>query len=695
MFLIGVDVGGTFTDIVCFDTKNKRYRVAKVPSFPKEQWKGIVSALDSLGVDGVQVQRVAHGTTIATNALLELKGARTALVTTAGFRDTLEIGRTRRLLGGLFDMFFRRTPPLVPRERRYELNERVSGKGEVLRGVDKGEVDAIVESICTQDVQAVAVCLINAYRNPTNEQALGALLTERLPGIPVVTSTEIVRERGEYERASTCVLNAYLMPTMQQYLGALKEALHRRQISVPLSIMSSNGGAMSFEQASRFVVGTFLSGPVGGVTAAMAMAQRLELKDFITFDMGGTSTDVALVQQGQTRLSYDNQVYAYPLRTPQLDIHTIGAGGGSIVHLRPDGTLDVGPQSAGAFPGPACYGRGGTLATISDANVLLGRLPTDHAIAGELNLNLAAAKKTFDDLRARMPQQVSANVEDLASASIQLAVSKMAAAVREISVHRGFDPRQFTLVPYGGAGPLHAFLVAMECGMRKIIVPPFPGHFSALGQMCADFRRDFSAPWVGIVCTASERELGAAWNELAQQGDNYLQDEGVALTARSFTRSVDMRYAGQSFTLPIPWNSETDTAQVVIERFHTRHRETFGYASESNAVEATTVRLTALGHIEKPPLDFADTYSDLASQTLPTRTTMRKIFDGQAWTNSRVVDRSLCRSGEVIQGPAVIEDFGATSYLPAGWTATVHLSKALICEWHTAEHHSAVTDPKG
>jgi N-methylhydantoinase A len=680
MHLIGVDVGGTFTDIVCFDRRTSRYRVAKVPSFPGEQWKGIVAALDSLGVDGSEVTRVAHGTTIATNALLELKGARTALVTTAGFRDTLEIGRTRRLLGGLFDMFFRRTPPLVPRDRRFEVSERTGGDGQSLRALDAPEVQAVGRRIRELDVQAVAICLINAHRNPAAEQALASLLSLELPDIPVVTSTEIVRERGEYERTSTCVLNAYLMPTMQRYLGALREALLARRVRVPLSIMGSNGGAMSFEQASRFVVGTFLSGPVGGVIAAMALGQRLSMGDFITFDMGGTSTDVALVHRGQPRMSFDNQVYAYPLRAPQLDIHTIGAGGGSIVHLRADATLDVGPESTGAFPGPACYGRGGTLPTVSDANVLLGRLPTEHAIASELRLSEPAARTAFESLRGRLGSDAPADAVELASAAIRIAVSKMAAAVREISVHRGFDPREFTLVPYGGAGPLHAFLVAMELGMRRVVVPPFPGHVSALGQMCADFRRDFSAPWTGTVAQPAMEALDGVAAELARSGQAYLDAEGVSSERRSFACQLDLRYAGQSFTLPIPWHRGQDDAAALVERFHARHRETFGYASESNMVEATAVRLTATGRIDKPPLDFEETYAHLASTSPPLLAAQRPVFDGGQWWPTRVMDRATCRVGDVIAGPAVIEDFGATSYLPAGWHARVHESRALVCE---------------
>ena len=304
MLLIGVDVGGTFTDIVCFDLKSGQYRFAKVPSASSEQWKPVISALDELAVEGAQISRVAHGTTIATNALLELKGARTALITTAGFRDIIEIGRARRLIGGLFDMFFHRPPPLVPRDRRYEVDERVSARGEILRGIDINCVGEICAQIKANAVEAIAICLINAHENPSHERELAELISARLPAIPVITSAEIVRERGEFERASTCLLNAYLLPKMQEYLGSLGRALTDRKVAVPLNIMGSNGGTMTLEQASRFVVGTFLSGPVGGAIASIAIARTLGIDDFITFDMGGTSTDVLLVHQGQPRLFF-------------------------------------------------------------------------------------------------------------------------------------------------------------------------------------------------------------------------------------------------------------------------------------------------------------------------------------------------------------------------------------------------------
>jgi N-methylhydantoinase A len=678
MYLVGVDVGGTFTDIICFD--RGRYRFAKVPSIPGEQWKGVASALDELEVDGPQVRRFAHGTTIATNALLELKGATTALVTTAGFRDTLEIGRTRRMIGGLFDMFFRRPPPLVPRDRRFEVGERVSAQGEILRPVDEGQVDGICAAIRSQGVDAVAVCLINAHENSANETALARALSTRLPGIPVVASTDIIRERGEFERTSTCVLNAYLMPKMQEYLASLDRALTARGVTVPLNIMGSNGGTMTLDQASRFVVGTFLSGPVGGAIASVAISRSLGIENFITFDMGGTSTDVLLVHGGQPRLSFDNQIYAYPLRAPQLDIHTIGAGGGSIIRVQEDGTVDVGPKSAGAIPGPACYGRGGTAATISDANLLCGRLPADHDIAGNLRLSIAAAQVAFGALATQITDHGDVDPVRLASAAISLAVSKMAGSVREVSVHRGYDPREFALVAFGGAGPLHAFLVAAELGIRKVIIPPFPGHVSALGQMCADFRRDFTAPRLGLIRDEEIVALETAAAGLVEQGRRYLNGEDVARADQSFAFTLDLRYAGQSFTLPIVWQREADTAVDVVERFHARHRETFGYASNDTAIEVTNIRLAALGRTEKPNLDFATTYAAMAGDGGQARQHARQLFDGESWIECRVVERATCSVGAVTEGPAIIEEFGATSYIPAGWKARVDAGMALVCE---------------
>ena len=468
-YRIGVDVGGTFTDILCLD--GERLLSAKVPSLPGRQWRGVLNALAELGIDTAAIDIFVHGTTIATNTLLERKGAKTALVTTEGFRDTIEIGRTRRLIGGLFDIKFVRPRPLVPRDRRFETGERVAADGAVLATVDADEIAALAGRIRDAGCEAVAVCFINAYANADNERRAGDQLAAALDGVAVSQSAAVVREKGEFERFSTCVLNAYLTPVIDDYLETLTAELEEQGIAAPVSIMGSNGGVMTLAKASEFAAGTFLSGPVGGAGGAVRICEMAGIASCITFDMGGTSTDVSLIHELTPRISHANQIDAYPLQVPQLDIHTIGAGGGSIAWTREDGTLEIGPQSAGAVPGPACYGRGGGEATLSDANLVLGRLPGGRALSGDLILSRELAEGA---LRRLADALGTGDVVGLADGVIRVAVAKMAGAVREVSVHRGFDPRDFSLLGFGGAGPMHVFLVAEELAIPRVLIPRFP-----------------------------------------------------------------------------------------------------------------------------------------------------------------------------------------------------------------------------
>ncbi|MBU2531804.1 MAG: hydantoinase/oxoprolinase family protein, partial [Alphaproteobacteria bacterium] len=549
-YLVGIDVGGTFTDLIALDTEEQRLLSAKVPSFPDAQWQGVLDALTALDIAFDDVSAFVHGTTIATNALLERKGARTALVTTRGFRDVIEIGKGRRLTGGLFDTTWQRSPPLVPRDRRHEVAERTDAEGTVMAGPSDDEIAGLVDALRAQGVEAVAVAFLNSYRNPANEDAVARLIGTHLDCVPVTRSASLIPERGECERTSTAVLNAYLTPVMTRYLETLSSELAHRGVEAPVNIMGSNGGAMTLEVAAGRCAGTFLSGPVGGVGGAIHIAARASVSDVITFDMGGTSTDVALVHDLMPRMSHDNQIDAYPLRMPQLDIHTIGAGGGSIVWVGPDGTLQIGPESAGAVPGPACYGRGGTAATLSDANLLLGRLSADRPLAGGLALDMDAAAAAFARLSEAM------NVDDaiaLADAALAVAIAKMAGAVREVSVHRGFDPRDFALVGFGGAGPMHGFLVAEELGMSRVVIPRYPGHLSALGQMIADVRRDLVKAWGGPLDTLSIETLKNEARTLAAAGAALLRNENMPDERHQHAFTLDMRYVGQSFTLPIPW----------------------------------------------------------------------------------------------------------------------------------------------
>ena len=669
--LVGVDVGGTFTDLVAYGPDGVLHS-AKVPSLPGEQWRGVLDALASLGVAPGSLRAFVHGTTIATNALLERKGARTGLVTTEGFRDLLEIGKGRRLVGGLFDPGWQRPAPLVPRDRRFEVSERLAADGSVVRPLDGIDFDALAAALRGKEVEAVAVALLNSYVDRGHEQAVARSLASRLDGVPISESAALTPERGEFERTSTAVLNAYLTPVMRGYLATLEAALAERGISAPVNIMGSNGGAMTLRAAAERCAGTFLSGPVGGVTGAVRVAERSGVDDVITFDMGGTSTDVALVPGRAPRMSHDNRIDAFPLKMPQLDIHTIGAGGGSIVWVRSDGTLGVGPQSAGAAPGPACYGRGGGEPTVSDANLLLGRLPAGRALAGGLVLDAGRARAAFRALGERIGGG-GAEEAALASASLRIAVARMAGAVREVSVHRGFDPRDFTLLGFGGAGPMHAMPVAEELGITRVLVPRLPGHLSALGQMLADLRRDAVAAWGGRASELAIDTLRARAHAMRADGAAALEADGVARERHRHELTLDVRYVGQSFTLPVRWNPDDADWTPLRAAFDARHEETFGYADLGNDVEIVNVRLVSIGEVDKPPLDFTPRG---AGDPVIER---RSVWFGE-WRETPVLDRERLPAGSRIEGPAILEEAGGTTVAPPGWTVEVDPSGALRCE---------------
>ena len=675
-YLVGIDVGGTFTDILCYEPNSRRLLSAKVPSLPGQQWRGVLEATAALGIDGDAIEAFVHGTTIATNALLERKGAKTGLVTTEGFRDTLEIGKGRRLIGGLFDIAFQRPAPIVPRPLRLEAPERMAADGSALKSLDGFDFAAIADAFKAAGVEAVAVAFLNSHVNDANERAAGERLAELLGGVPISQSAALVPERGEFERTSTCVINAYLTPVLAQYLETLRGELADGGVSAPVNIMGSNGGAMPLERAAEYVVGTFLSGPVGGVAGAVRMCDMVGERDCITFDMGGTSTDVALIHDLSPRMSHDNQIDAYPLRVPQYDIHTIGAGGGSIIWVQPDGTLGVGPKSAGAMPGPACYGRGGTEATMSDANLLLGRLPAGRSLSGGLELSQELAEGAFKRLGEAL------GVDDpaaLADSALRIAVAKMAGAVREVSVHRGYDPRDFVLIGFGGAGPMHVFMVADELAIPKVIVPRFPGHLSALGQMLADYRRDLVLAWGGRLNDLDVADLDAQARILRETATARMSADGVAEDRQGHAFALDMRYCGQSFTLSIPWIEGTADWQSVRQAFSDRHTETFGYADPDNDCEFVNVRLVSTGLVDKPELTFnPETGSDPVVERRP-------VWFNGGWTDCPVYDRAAMAIGSVVAGPAIIEEAGGTSVMPPGWHGTVDPSGSLICEAESRE----------
>lgn len=670
-YLVGIDVGGTFTDVLAYEAATGQLLSAKVPSLPGEQWRGVLDALAALGITPHDIRAFVHGTTIATNGLLERKGATTALVTTEGFGDLVEIGKGRRLNGGLFEPEWQRPEPIVPRGLRFEVPERTAFGGTVQRDLGGFDFDALVDLLRKAGAEAVAVAFINSYAHDRNERTAAQEIARRLPDVPVSHSSELVRERGEFERVSTCVLNAYLTPMMVDYLDRLAAELSGRGVTAPVNVMGSNGGAMTLQEAARRVAGTFLSGPVGGVNGAIQVARMTGLNDLITLDMGGTSTDVALVRDLTPRMSFDNQVDAFPLQMPQLDIHAIGAGGGSIVWIARDGTLQIGPRSAGALPGPACYGRGGVDATLSDANLLLGHLPANRRLSGGLTLQYDLARKSFEVLAERLG---GADVVELADSSLRIATAKMAGAVREVSVHRGFDPRDFVLVGYGGAGPMHVFDVAEELAIPQVVIPRFPGHLSALGLMLADLRRDFVRVWGGRLRELDPQSLRRQADEMREEAGRLLGIDGVSPDRHRHDFSLDMRYAGQSFTLPIPYDPTSEDWSTVRNAFDQRHESTFGYFDAANDAEIVNIRLVSLGLVDKPDLRFAsDAHAD------PVIEGRRAWFGG--WTECAVYDRERMGIGFRFEGPAIVVEAGGTSVVPPGWTVSVHDSGALLCSF--------------
>ena len=663
-FLVGIDVGGTFTDVVARASDGQTHH-AKVPSIPGEQWVGVLNALGELGIDAKDIEAFVHGTTIVTNALLERKGAKTALVVTRGFRDVLEVGKCRRLAGGLFDPTWQRPKPVVPRDMRFEVTERMGADGALVASLNPTETHELAKDLEAADTESIAIAFINSYVDARHEVELKEMLQAALPELPICTSAQLTPERGEFERTSTAALNAYLTPTMLRYLDALNDALESKRIHAPVNIMGSNGGTMSLETARQRCAGTFLSGPVGGVVGAVSIARTVEEPNVITLDMGGTSTDVALIDNLKPRLSFDNQIDAWPLKMPQLDIHTIGAGGGSIVHRLADGTLNIGPQSAGALPGPACYGRGGTLPTISDANLLLGRLPSDRPLAGGLRLDESRAARAFDSLESN-------DLESLALTAIQIAVAKMAGAVREVSVHRGFDPRDFALLGFGGAGPMFAMSVAEELGIERVIIPKSPGHLSAQGQMLADVRHDTVTAFTARFSDLNWETLEVRLAGLRNSGFQQLDLDGASVGEHRFEHSADIRYVGQAFTLQVPFEPANCDLSSLRDAFDARHEETFGYRDVKNDVEVVNLRVTAVGVVEKT--DQHDSPTD----TTPAAVRTRKVrFDGLV--DCPVYGRAALAVGQTFEGPAVIEEAGGTTVVSPGWTVRVHPSGSLIC----------------
>ena len=659
---VGVDVGGTFTDVVLV-TADGELVTAKVPSTDDQSVgviDGIEKACDEAGVETHAVDEFAHAMTVSVNALLERDGATTALVTSAGFRDVLEIGRQAR--PSLYDLDAEKTPPLVPRRRRFEVDERATADG-VTEAVDEDDLATVADAVAEADVDAVAVSFLHAYAHPENERRAAEVLRDRLD-VPVSASHEVLAEFREYERTSTTVADAYVTPKIDSYVGRLVERVGEYGVPEP-RVMQANGGVAAADTVREHAVTTALSGPAAGVvgasvTAADAVADR-SLDGLVTFDMGGTSSDVSLVRDGDVERTTDAAIGGHPIHVPMVDVNTVGAGGGSVAWVDEGGALRVGPQSAGANPGPACYGRGGERPTVTDANLVLGYIGESTALGGELKLDTDAAHEAL----ARLAD--AADLPDAAAAArgvYRVANANMTRAIRAVTVERGHDPRKFGLVAFGGAGPMHAAALADALDVETVVVPRACGVLSALGLLGADEKHDASRTRRSLAADVDPEEAEAVFAELEAEALADVSDPAAATVARA----ADLRYHGQSFELTVPVDDPL-SVPATVDRFHAAHERTYGYRMDE-PVELVTLRTTAVVERQAPATRYAAAGD-------PDRGSRRANFGGE-FHETPVYAREALAAGSTVDGPAVLEQAESTVVIPPAWAGRVRDDGTLV-----------------
>jgi N-methylhydantoinase A len=676
MYRIGIDVGGTFTDFTMIDEQVGSVKFHKVPSTPHDPSeaieRGIAELLGNHGIAAADVSHVGHGTTVATNLIIERKGAAVGLITTLGFRDILEIGRQTR--PHLFDYSVGKPPALVPRRHRIEVAERMSAQGDVLVVLDEPGVRAAATALRDAGLSAVAICFLHAYANPAHEQRAKEIVREVMPDAYISISSEVLPEFREYERLSTTVLNAAVGPKMARYLDRFLDRVQALGVRQQPYTIHSNGGLMSAGSVRQFPVRTCLSGPAAGVVGAAAVGRAIGQPDLVTFDVGGTSTDVSLIAGGRPLFTSNRHVAGYPVKTPMVDIHVIGAGGGSIAWLDDAGSLKVGPHSAGAVPGPVGYSRGGTEPTITDAEIALQRLNPQALLKGRMPVDAQAARRVIEE---RVAAPLGLTLEDAAEGIIRIANANMSRAIRAVSTERGYDLSAFALYAFGGAGPLHAVEVAQECGIPTVIVPQEPGTMCARGILLTDISFDFVRSLIVQANPQCWKQVAGALAELRAEADAWLEAEHVERESRRHVCAIDGRYDGQNFEVRVPMD---DPQQITLERFtalfHEAHTREYGYDVADRAIQIINCRLQAVGQVVKAPLAPARTDSTLADARLG----KRQVYHGKSagWQASTVYDRDLLPAGAVIPGPAVIEEMSSTTVLGPDHRAEVDRFGTLV-----------------
>ncbi|MGH3084854.1 MAG: hydantoinase/oxoprolinase family protein [Gaiellaceae bacterium] len=677
---LGVDVGGTFTDLLLVQDESGAMHRVKTPSTPVDPSEGVLVGVQRIcqesGVAAGEIQFVQHGTTVATNAMLEAKGARVGLITTQGFKQILHLARSQTpgpLAGWI--IMIKPDPPAALEDTR-EAKERMSAQGEVVEPVDREQVEGIVRDLVDSGVETLTVSLINSYANPAHEREIKDIIHGLYPGFPVTISADVLPEFREYERTLTACLNSYVRPRVEAYVQHLASSLKSTGVAGELNLLRSDAGLMTADVASEQPIYGILSGPAGGVAGALYVARRAGYDNILTFDMGGTSTDVALCQDGQVTIERQTEVpYGWglpgeviPIKVPSVNVRSVGAGGGSIAHVpEVTGALRVGPQSAGADPGPACYGKGGEEPTVTDANVIVGHLPP-QLLGGEMALDIEASKAVVQ----KIGDALGLDVHQAAEGILDIVNENMAGALRLVSVQRGYDPRDFALVAFGGAGPMHANAVARVMGSFPVIVPPAPGLLCATGDLVADFRGEFAQTFIRTVDRTSGDEVRGILDRLGQEAQSWLEVEGIPQDSQRVSFNVDMRYYRQGYEIPVeidPALLAGDGMAMLADRFNDLHEQYYRFQMEDTTCEIVNLRAIGYGDVPKPRLTEAE--DGASADSSHAVTDEHEVYFGGEWLPTKIYDRSQLRPGNRVEGPAVITEFDSTTVVLSGYAAEV------------------------
>ncbi len=673
MYRIGFDVGGTFTDFTLHDTANGTLQHFKVPSTPADPSEaieaGLRTLLDTLRIAPHDISFIGHGTTVATNMVIERRGVATGLITTRGFRDVLEIGRQVR--PHLYDYTVRTPVPLVPREHRLEVPERIDAGGAVLLPLDEAAVAAAADVLGAAGVQAIAICFLHSYLNDAHERRAAEIVRARLPDMYLATSSDVLPEFREFERFSTTAINAYIGPRMERYLDRFLGRLSALGMTAQPYTIHSNGGLMSVETVRKYPVRCCLSGPAAGVVGAAEVARESGIANVITFDAGGTSTDVSLIERGVPAFASGRTIADYPVRSPMVDVHVIGAGGGSIAWLDDAGALKVGPRSAGADPGPVAYGKGGAKPTLTDANIVLHRLDPVALLGGRMPVDEAAARRVIAE---KIAAPMGLSVEQAALGIIRIAVANMSRAIRSVSTEKGHDVREFALFPYGGAGPLHAAAVAEECGIGRVLVPVEPGTLCARGILLSDVSLDLVRSEIVPVDAASWPHIVERFVSMQVNGRAWLEGERIPPERQRFARVIEARYKGQNHEVQVRLSDGDLLLGDFNAAFAEAHRREYGYDIPERAIEVVNCRLKAIGLIDRP----APFFQDAAGTSQPKAT--RRVHFAAGWIDTPIFDRDDLAIGTRLAGPAVIDEMSATTLVPPGCALTVDRTGNLLLE---------------